>query len=217
MPKPAHCLPPRPIAGPGNDGRLIRRVGGRRHWLLSLLLCHTAYTSAFLAEYNLKLFRPARDLFIPRLCRSAAKATTEDIEEKLGSLTVKELRTLLKESGMNQKGILSRLKLKRDLVVFLRDNLDLSSLDSLIVNGEDAESTASGHNNPGVQASPLSMPLKSTEASQTLPVRTAKERAVYQQYPTLNDTCTDFEGGENDIRQKYHPVFGGEQAQLPAF
>ena len=60
---------------------------------------------------------------------------TQMFQDKLESMTVKELRQILKNSELNQRGILSRLKLKRDLVDFLNENLEPSGFGS----GEEAE------------------------------------------------------------------------------
>jgi hypothetical protein len=54
-------------------------------------------------------------------------------------MTVKQLKDLLKESNLNERGILSKLKLKQDLVDFLAENLGSSSppADDSHVNGHD--------------------------------------------------------------------------------
>jgi hypothetical protein len=50
-----------------------------------------------------------------------------NVKLKLESMTVKQLKELLKESKLNGRGILSKLKLKQDLVDFLAENLGSSS------------------------------------------------------------------------------------------
>ena len=79
-------------------------------------------------EHNYDCLRPCR------LRRTGLYAASIEVEEgtindvayskeSLSSLTVKELREILKASDFNQRGVMSRLKLKKDLVDFLYDNL----------------------------------------------------------------------------------------------
>lgn len=165
----------------------------------------------------------------PRNSRlQVAAATTSSsiyaLEKQLESMTVKELRDLLKVSTLNQRGVLSRLKLKKDLVLFLKENLDPSSLDAsptdLLEGASSGEGTTSKEavHEPSSRSKhgPLSMPKKNAGANGSSSSQTAKEASferVYQQYPPLRDNdCSGL--GEEDIRQKYHPIFDGESTQL---
>jgi hypothetical protein len=64
---------------------------------------------------------------------------SSSVKVKLESMTVKQLKDLLKESKFNERGVLSKLKLKQDLVDFLAENLGSSPADD-DVNGHKAPS-----------------------------------------------------------------------------
>jgi hypothetical protein len=137
--------------------------------------------------------------------------------EGLETLTVKELKQKLKDSGLNQRGILSRLKLKQDLVDFLKENLEPSD-----INGEQQhqEDTVLEQHTPtngltteqpaepqtaAPPKKPMSMPSPSIVNGAASPKDAIFER-VYLQYPPVRDgNCTGL--GEFDVRQTYHPIF----------
>jgi hypothetical protein len=136
--------------------------------------------------------------------------------EELESLTVNELKQVLKDSGLNQRGVLSRLKLKQDLVDFLKENLEPSH-----INGEQQhqqQDTVLEHTptngltkdqpaEPQTAAppkKPMSMPLSIVNGAGS-PKDAIFER-VYLQYPPVRDgNCTGL--GEFDVRQTHHPIF----------
>jgi hypothetical protein len=67
-----------------------------------------------------------------------------NVKVKLESMTVKQLKDLLKESKLNERGVLSKLKLKQDLVEFLADNLGSSSSSSEAANSAAVNSRDNG-------------------------------------------------------------------------
>jgi len=147
---------------------------------------------------------------------------TQMFQDKLESMTVKELRQILKNSELNQRGILSRLKLKRDLVDFLKENLEPSGFGSweeaetkiletrhtLLENKPDLSRPELSQNAP---SNPMKMPTisKASEKPTSSPKDLLFEK-VYARYPSTRDkNCTDV--GENDVRQDVHPIFGSLQ------
>jgi len=190
-------------------------------WSANILLMCVFQASAFLQRqfYDQRPPTAGRRDFRCRIRATAVAA--DELEMKLEALTVKELRDLLKNSTLNQRGVLSRFKLKKKLVTFLKDNLDPSSIDdSLIhvarVGAPGGESETMG---PRCQRSvdfPMSMPKGDGRVHEASAAATGKgglfER-LYLQYPPLRDrNCSEV--GEKDIRQTYHPIFGGESVRL---
>lgn len=125
------------------------------------------------------------------------------MKDWLESMTVKELREILKLSTLNERGILSRLKLKKDLVDYLNDNMEMSELQSLSEGQSEpmrkTEKEASIQPGPG----PMSMPTSRKGVS---PKDALFERLL-SLYPPLteDEKCDGI--GENDMRQTYHPIF----------
>ena len=168
---------------------------------------------------------------------AAAGEDTVITRQKLQSLTVKELRQMVKESKYNERGILSKLKLKKDLVEFLNDKM---VNEGGVVRGGQASSVPKSKGEtvetPSSATKPLGMP-----SSTKVKIATAKKAAlqkqqvqqtdgstsgddddslkttavvspkdtlfdrVYERYPPiLTENCTGV--GEEDVRQKYHPL-----------
>lgn len=125
----------------------------------------------------------------------------ERLRVRLESMTVRELRDLVKTlPDLNKRGTMSRLKLKKDIVEYLRGNLR-SSVSENLVQADKA-----------MQSLPIMMPA----AKETVPTMSAKEATferTYQQYPPLRAMEWVSGVGEDDIRQKYHPIFEGDQNQ----
>lgn len=161
--------------------------------------------------------------------RNAFQQGTDELQQRLESMTVKELREVLKNSELNQRGILSKLKLKSDLVDFLKNNLHTSAdsclrseelpnhailentKKTITVNGSKGKSSASSTSSSKV---PVGMP-KVTSTIETVnrkPWASPKDHLfeeVYLRYPPIRDqNCTDI--GEDDVRQIYHPIFHQE-------
>jgi hypothetical protein len=135
--------------------------------------------------------------------RSTTSETDHQLRLKLESMTIRELRDVLKASpDLNKKGTLSRLKLKKDLVEYLRENLRSPPSENLMA----MEKTT--------RTSPVSMPAAEGKLKASLSAREASIERTYQQYPPLrnHDFCSGI--GEDDVRQRYHPIFHGEQSQL---
>jgi hypothetical protein len=138
-------------------------------------------------------------------------------KDKLNSLTVKELRTILKDSGLNQRGVMSRLKLKQDLVSFLHENLKSPDTE-ISLSSESLADSASAEIPPTKTSFPFHDATSSPRQPHTMPApadaqdkrpsspKDALFQKLYLQYPQLEENdCTGI--GENDIRQTYHPVF----------
>jgi superfamily II DNA/RNA helicase len=58
---------------------------------------------------------------------SSTSTSTSTIIDNLENLTVKELKQLLEEHELNERGLLSKLKRKQDLVTYLQDHLPIAS------------------------------------------------------------------------------------------
>lgn len=151
------------------------------------------------------------------------------------SLTVKELRELVKKS-CNEKGLLSRLKKKQDLVSFLERqspekygyNHAMSPAPSSRLNQE---------RNGAFLRTPLAMPppppppfaaedciesekhtdtevkatsATTTSASKFLSPKDVIFEEVYKRYPPLRDLPDPYYvSPEDDVRQQLHPIFRG--------
>jgi hypothetical protein len=151
-------------------------------------------------------------------------AESQELEPKLESLTVKELRQVLKDSDLNRRGILSQFKLKRDLVDFLKEYLNpsylsaedeeapASSLEKASTNGETSLQSSKeklGLSQSARPKTPMGMPVVVSDTSTSRASSSPKEilfQKIYRQYPPIKDqNCTGL--GENDVRQAYHPIF----------
>ena len=168
-----------------------------------------ASTSAFLSstrvnEVNNRASRDYRR--IPALAVSVSN--DHDLRNQLETMKVKELRDVLKLSTLNERGILTRLKRKKDLVDFLNENLDASELQKLLTyHSQETEEDESNDTFKNTGSRPISMPNQSGKASQTgLSPKDALFEKIYDLYPPLREQeC--FGIGESDIRQTYHPIF----------
>lgn len=138
------------------------------------------------------------------LCASSVPVTA------LHEMTVKELRQLLKDSDLQERGLLSKLKLKEDLVKYLEEHLK---------DEEPIPTTA----RPTIPDRPLQKsrirvsmpPLAPNEVPASADLllkqhdpfagRDAFFETIYDIYPALRDgNCTRL--GEEDVRQHYHPM-----------
>eukprot|EP00980_Cylindrotheca_fusiformis_P030244 scaffold24603_cov186-Cylindrotheca_fusiformis.AAC.2 len=152
--------------------------------------------------------------------------TDGNTQQVLKSMTVKELRHIVKESSFNRRGILSQLKRKQDLVEFLDSNLEATEWEAIMNDKSELASKTVQTTSPkeivGSGASkdlpteelkltgqrPISMPSKpvavSTSPAQASPKDVIFEK-VYRRYPPLKDQeCMEI--GANDVRQLYHPI-----------
>ena len=118
-------------------------------------------------------------------------------QQSLSSLTVKELRQRIKDSSV-ERGVLSRLKKKRDLIEYLE--------------GASTPSSESAPKNGG--SKPLSMPRLETPEAPDKSTRPPSPKdaifeRVYQRYPPLRNLQNDNSSLDQptvDIRQLYHPM-----------
>ena len=58
---------------------------------------------------------------------TARASSSDDLGKTLETMTVKELLDFLKRSALNERGVISRLKLKKELV-YLKENIDSNRL-----------------------------------------------------------------------------------------
>lgn len=118
-------------------------------------------------------------------------------------MTVKELRQLLKDSDLQERGLLSRLKRKQDLIDYLSHHLpqqDDQDEDSKI-NGDDLTSSNTDAP-PPKRKTPLYMPPEEPASPKELLFE-----QLYQQYPPLREASGDDDSNDTvDIRQVYHPM-----------
>lgn len=155
--------------------------------------------------------------------------TTSSLE----SMTVKELRTLLKESNLAlEKGTLSRLKRKQDLIDFLHENLSQQqqqqqqhhhvelttptespqsskfAIKEALQDGKD-ESQPRRRGTRGLGMAPLSEPMPPMEQSDSSKVTSRKGvfDNIYRRYPPLRTAVAWTKTvDEFDIRHMYHPI-----------
>jgi hypothetical protein len=147
-------------------------------------------------------------LQLPPCRRSSA------ISASFSSLNVKELRQLVKESTP-EKGLLSRLKKKQDLISYLEENLqDLPSISR--ENSTQNQPTR----RPALSMPPIQLqPEDEPSDSETSPVRTAPKSSpkdaifeqVYQRYPPVRDD-PHYTAPAEDVRQLHHPIFRNNKA-----
>jgi hypothetical protein len=153
----------------------------RRIFLLSLLAASVATSSAFV--------RARLSTFSLSLSVAAPSA--------LEQMTVKELRQLLKDAHLQERGLLSRLKRKQDLVDYLSENLPQS-------NGVNGDTDTNGASSPPptkrIHKKPLNMPpLEDISPKDIL------FEQLYQKYPPLRN-AVDTNSDEPDLRQLHHPM-----------
>ena len=122
--------------------------------LISLLVDQSSTNTLAFHPTSKNVVRGLRDVAPRSSCLwSSSPVISADpsvnVKVKLESMTVKQLKDLLKESKLNERGILSKLKLKQDLVDFLAENLG----SSLSAAGDDS------HGNNGHEEIPSSVPV----------------------------------------------------------
>jgi hypothetical protein len=138
------------------------------------------------------------------------------ISASFSSLTVKELRQLVKESTA-EKGLLSRLKKKQDLINFLDENLQgLPSISEDSTQNQPKRRPALSM--PPIQLQPEDEPCdsKTSPVVTTPPVLAAPKSSpkdaifeqVYQRYPPVRDAPPfNYTSPMEDVRQLHHPIF----------
>ena len=130
------------------------------------------------------------------------------LQGDLDSMTVKELRRILKENNLDGRGTLSKLKLKKDLVTYLKENLpsitDASQgQKSDAINGKTHDATCTTLSSGSV--SPRSVRPRNMPPLQSPANKEAMYNFVYEIYPPLLfANCSGL--GDEDIRQSHHPM-----------
>jgi len=134
----------------------------------------------------------------------------------LQDMTVKELRKLLKDSNLQERGLLSKLKRKEDLLKFLQEHLQIEGCDK----GSPTTDSPTDSPTEGIPSTPTSRirvampPLApdgyspsgfSSTQQDPLANRDRFFEQIYEMYPPLrSNNCTAL--GEDDVRQQYHPM-----------
>jgi hypothetical protein len=122
------------------------------------------------------------------------------------AMTVKDLRQLLKDSTMLERGVLSKLKRKQDIIGYLQQNLAPSD-----ASPDTRDSTPPPlqppHIDPSPEPSQSFAPRVRTGSMPQLksPSKDDMFEYVYDQYPPLREeNCTGL--GDDDVRQAHHPM-----------
>lgn len=180
------------------DQRLCTSSSRRRRWrrrlvLMSAFAASAARTSGFVLMPS--TFRPPTALYVT----SSSSA--------LERMTVKELRQLLKDANLQERGLLSRLKRKQDLVDYLSEHLPKQEQDAASdnrINGDDGSSSNNDAEQPVKQRAPripLHMPpVEPMSAKEVL------FEQLYERYPPLRLSNTTSSDDDVDVRQIYHPM-----------
>eukprot|EP00428_Durinskia_dybowskii_P086497 CAMPEP_0170443982 /NCGR_PEP_ID=MMETSP0117_2-20130122/48278_1 /TAXON_ID=400756 /ORGANISM="Durinskia baltica, Strain CSIRO CS-38" /LENGTH=625 /DNA_ID=CAMNT_0010704747 /DNA_START=350 /DNA_END=2227 /DNA_ORIENTATION=+ len=170
---------------------------------------------------------------------TTSRSSHDDFGDTLEAMTVKELRDFLRRSSLNERGLLSRFKLKRELVQYLKENIDSTRPASVLaeIRKENIDSTrqasvlaeirsdapkqsTNGCSSTGVQvltqqntSVSRTKQTRMPRSNMTLSVKEASFERVFQQYPPLREQRLPGIG-EDDIRQTYHPIFEKDHSQL---
>lgn len=129
------------------------------------------------------------------------------LEASLSELTVKELRQLVKKSSA-ERGVLSTLKKKQDLIDYLEENQDPDT--SLPISNSTAlteQEAATSHKEEIQSVAPKQLLTEQPLKNSTSPKDAIFER-VHERYPPIRDAPeTNTATPADDIRQLYHPIF----------
>jgi hypothetical protein len=135
----------------------------------------------------------------PQLKSSRLGSVPADFE----AMTVKDLRQLLKDSTILERGVMSKLKRKQDIIGYLQQNLPPSD-----VSLDNRELTPPP---PPMDPSPEpSKPFTTRVRTGTMPQLKSPSKDdmfeyVYDQYPPLREeNCTGL--ADDDVRQAHHPM-----------
>lgn len=124
---------------------------------------------------------------------------TMSTSSALEQLTVKELRQLLKDNELMERGLSTKLKRKQDLIDYLHQHLPpppskkqrIQSMPPLLQSPQHEEEEEDAKSHPLMTLSPKEVIFEK----------------VYQRYPPLRDENFTASGvGELDIRQQLHPM-----------
>lgn len=202
----------------------LGRTGRKRRHSFSFLVCsinillhNVFWANPISAFVNLQAKVCSRKLFD----MTASTSSHDDVGDALEAMTVKELRDFLKHSNLNERGVLSRLKLKRELVQYLKENIESNRLTNARARDKEmaqSDSKQSSNTEGRISTQNISVALprlmRMPQGSNvTLSAKEASFERVFQQYPPLREqSCPEI--GEDDIRQTYHPIFENDPAQL---
>lgn len=173
-------------------GKSSSRIWHRRIVLVSVLTVSVATTSGFIV-------RPPQTARAPTLVSVASSA--------LEQMTVKELRQLLKDADLQERGLLSRLKRKQDLVDYLSEHLPQEVEHSVVlddrINGD--EITVNNNVLVNTKRAPK-IPLYMPPEEPTSPKEILYEQ-LYERYPPLRQVDNDSSSDDTvDVRQVHHPM-----------
>lgn len=177
----------------------------RRIVVLSVLALTIATTSGFMVQ------------MAPRAPMTMSATI---MPSALEQMTVKELRQLLKDADLQERGLLSRLKRKQDLVDYLSEHLpkNEASVDNVTlvvdangINGETTTTpTTSSSDEPPKQQrrrmSPLNMPPEDPASPKEVLFEQLYERYPPLRYDVSNNDVESNDDNDVDIRQIYHPM-----------
>lgn len=168
------------------------------------------------ASFTMICLLAARSSGFTPLHRHASR-TAGVLNAALESMTVKELRQMVKES-VTERGVLSKLKKKQDLIDFLEQTSTTKSAPIEITTTTTTTTTnddAPNNTEPSTRArTPLGMPpvLETTDAdaSKLNPREVAFEQ-IYERYPSVRETpYINYTSPLQDVRQLHHPILQGQ-------
>lgn len=132
----------------------------------------------------------------------------------LEDMTVKALRQLLKDSNLQERGLLTKLKRKDDLVKFLEEHFqnEKSAQDRTGTDCSSNEDSSSQKTKkrirmpfPPLLSSEQSSPDNTPQLKNPPPGRDTFFDKIYEMYPPLRqENCTRL--GDEDVRQHHHPM-----------
>lgn len=117
----------------------------------------------------------------------------------LDAMTVKDLRQLLKDSNVLERGALSKLKRKQDIIDYLQQKLPTNPqpCDDELASASALAKEPTTPNSRKVRLGAMPTMLAATKDDMY--------DYLYEQYPPLRDeNCTNL--ADDDIRQKHHPM-----------
>lgn len=149
---------------------------------------------------------------LPASTRPSTRLFVSTSPSSLDKMTVKELKQLLKDANLQERGLMTRLKRKQDLVEYLLEHLP-SNEQSDAVNGATADITTAPlptttKRQRARPKTPLYMPPATEEADTS---KDALFEQLYERYPPLKLTANDTDSSSStddyvDFRQVYHPM-----------
>ena len=180
----------------------ILLLGGyhvRRRAATILSLCFLSIVFLFFGRataFHVGWTKTSHSLLLRSELRVKAPSSSSPPPSSFESFTVKELREMVKQVSLGQRGVLSKLKRKQDLVEFLQQQ---SQHDASQQNNS-TDATTSTAKSPSLQPPPLSMPPVRKTLQDLLLDRVA------ERYPGAPLTTTPEPSHNMDRRQELHPL-----------